>query len=183
MAGAGVRSTAPPCRRARRISRGRRLGRRRARRQTGTRGSSPCCRGSAASRGARPAIAPRSRSSPPTSTPCFSSAGSTAISIRAESSATCSWRWESGAAPVDRAEQGGPRRRSRSAYVEEVQSAGASGAPCTRSRAVDAGDARRAARLSRPRPDRRAARLVRRRQVDHRQPAGRPRAAAHAGRA
>ena len=44
----------------------------------------------AASRAARPGIARRNRSSPRTSTSCSSSAGSTATSIRAASSATCS---------------------------------------------------------------------------------------------
>ena len=55
---------------------------------------------------------PRNRSSPRTSTPCFSSAASTAISIRAGSNATCVVAWESGAHAGDRAEQGGSRRRS-----------------------------------------------------------------------
>ena len=57
-----------------------------------TPGSRPSCRGPAGSRAARPAIRPRSRSSPPTSTPCFSSAGSITTSIRAASSATWSSR-------------------------------------------------------------------------------------------
>ena len=102
------------------------------------------------------------------------------ISIRAGSSATSSWRGRAAHAG-DRAEQGGPRRRSRRAR-RGGSSARARRRRCTPCPATRRRRSRSCGSIS-ARPDRGAARIVRRRQVDHREPARRPRSAAHAGRA
>ena len=136
---------------ARRVPGGRRLGRGRAaagRRYRAHPGGAAAGEPVLAPR--RRATAPRSRSSPPTSTSCSSSPGSTATSIRGASSATSSSPADSGATPVDRPEQGGPRRRILAIIVDDVRAiapgcrrprrvlhrAGVAGARCVRTSAT-----------------------------------------------
>ena len=134
--------------------------------------SSPCCRGAAASRARRPARSPTSRSSPPTSTWSSSSWRSTRTSACAALERYLLLARESGATPVvllTKPDLAADVPRGASPKWPRV-AAGRAGPRAQP--ALQRGARRSRRRTSRP-GGRRAARVVRRRQDDNHQPAGR----------
>ena len=159
------RSTTAICRR-RPVRRVRRNGRRlAAARSRNACGRAACCSARACSSAAPPAPAASCSSSPPMSIRCSSSPRATRTSMPARLERYLALAREAEVTPVDRADQGRPGRcagglcpRSGRACCPACSS--------RRSTPASAESAARLAALVRARPDGRAGRLVRRRQVD-----------------